>query len=191
MRTYNSATVEKNLKSKTEGFHARARAAKEAHRAKRDEILADDRLTREAKQEDLTKLAELTNNQLRSIKEEQVAFVNGLRSEIERAVLGNQPTDANSVLLRRDAADRARRIKDEKEAVEVLNDAARSGDESLAHAVGYRARNSGWIDALEAYRAVQPTGAENATALAVVENLSSDTGYNLANQINYAEVSGS
>lgn len=188
---YNSATVEKSLKSKIEGFHTRALDAKKAHRTKREAILGDDRLTQQAKQEDLAKLAEATNNQLRAIRDEQDVYVSGLRDSIERTLLGSQPTDANSVLLRRDAADRARKIATEKEAVEVLKDAARSGDESLAHAVGYRARNSGWTDALDAYRVAQPTGAENATALAVVEGLTSDSGYNLSNQINYSAVSAS
>lgn len=54
----------------------------------------------------------------------------------------SQPTDANSVLLRRGAAARARRIADEDEAMSMLRDAARGGDDSLTHAIGYRARHS-------------------------------------------------
>ena len=189
VKQYNSATVEKDLKAKIEGFQARAGALKEEHRVKAQAIRQDGRLTQEAKQDDLAKLVEQTNNAIRAIKDEQRAYVSRVQSDIEHAVRGSQPTDANSVLLRRDAADRARKIATEKDAIDMLNDAARSGDESLAHAVGYRARNSGWTDALEVYREVQPTGAENATALAAVENLSTDVGYNLSNQISYAEVS--
>ena len=189
VKQYNSATVEKDLKAKIEGFQARARSLKEEHREKAKAIRQDDRLTWEAKQEDLAKLAEQTNNALLAVRDEQESYVSRVQSDIEHAVRGSQPTDANSVLLRRDAADRARKIATEKDAIDMLNDAARSGDESLAHAVGYRARNSGWTDALEVYREVQPTGAENATALAVVENLSTDVGYRLSNQISFAEVS--
>lgn len=188
---YNSASVEKSLKAKIEGFHARAQDVKKAHREKREAIHADTRLTQEAKREDLAALAEKTNGQLRAIRDEQEAYISKLQSDIEFAVLGSQPKDVDSVMLRRDAADRARKLATEKEAIDVLKDAARSGDASLAHAVGYRARNSGWTDALDAYRVAQPTGAENATALAVVENLSTDSGYNLSNQINYSAVSAS
>jgi len=191
VKQYNSATVEKDLKAKIEGFQARARSLKEEHREKAKAIRQDDRLTWEAKQEDLAKLADQTNNALLAVRDEQESYVSRVQSDIEHAVRGSQPTDANSVLLRRDAADRARKIATEKDAIDMLNDAARSGDESLAHAVGYRARNSGWTDALEVYRQVQPTGAENATSLAAVENLSTDIGYRLSNQIAYSGVSAS
>ena len=62
-----------------------------------------------------------------------------------------------------------------------------SGDDSLAHAVGYRARQPGWVDALDAYQAAQPSAADTAAALAGVEELDRDPGYNLSNQITYAE----
>jgi hypothetical protein len=191
IKQYNSATVEKDLRAKIQGFQARASALKKEHSVKAQAIRQDGRLTPQAKQDDLAKLVEQTNDAIRAIKDEQRAYVNRVQSDIEHVVRGSQPADVNSVMLRRDAADRARRIASEADAIVMLNDAARSGDESLAHAVGFRARNSGWTDALEVYRVVQPTGAENATALAAVENLSTDVGYNLSNQISYAEVSTS
>ena len=50
----------------------------------------------------------------------------------------------------------------------------------------HRARQSGWVDALHEYRQTQPQSADTAAALAVVEGLDRDTGYNLSNQITYA-----
>lgn len=191
MTKYTASTVEQTLKSKVEGFHSRATAVKEAYRSKRQDILGDARLSQEAKKDDLAKLAEATSSELKSIQEEQTSFVQGLRGDVERALLGEQSTDASSVLLRRDAAQRARQITTEAEAIEILNDAVRSGDESMTHAVGYRARNSGWIDALDAYRVAQPETADTAAALAVVENLESEPGYRIANQMTYSEPSDS
>ena len=102
-------------------------------------------------------------------------------SDVEQLVV-----DVNSVLLRRDAADRARRVTDEAEALAVLGDADRSGDDSLAHAVGHRARQAGWVDTLDAYQEARPGSADSAVALAFVEGLATDPGYNLANGITYS-----
>jgi hypothetical protein len=181
--------VERDLKSSLSGFKDRALAAKEAHRSARQAIRDDSMKSDLAKKTDFDNLDKQTRSALDSIKAEQEAYVSGLRDRLDQELRGNQPTDANSVLLRRDAADRARRITDEAEALAVMGDAARSGDASLAHAVGYRARHSGWVDALDAYKHVQPESADTASALAVVEGLSRDTGYNLSNQITYAEPS--
>ncbi|WP_347756813.1 hypothetical protein [Agrococcus sp. ProA11] len=186
MSKYTASGVEKSIQSSIAGFKARATVTKEAHRSERQSILNDVMTSDLAKQEHLEALDKQTRGKLDAIRGEQEAYVSGLRTSVERELLGHQPTDANSVLLRRDAADRARRIDDEAEALAVLGDAVRSGDDSLAHAVGYRARQSGWVDALDAYRLAQPQSADAAAALAVVEGLERDTGYNLANQITYS-----
>lgn len=187
MTKYTASGVELELKAKLNAFKTRATAAKEAYTTARQNIQRNDRLSDTAKTSDLAKLAEQASVTLAGIKSEQEAYVRGIRANIERELRGNQPTDANSVLLRRDAADRARKIADEAAAIAVLGDAARSGDDSLAHAVGYIARQSGWVDALDAYRTAQPDAADAATALAFVEGLDSDPGYNLANGITYAD----
>lgn len=182
------ASVETKLKSRIEGFHERAHATKSAFYAQRDEVFKNDRLTADAKKEDVLKEVKKTNEKLLSIREEQDAFISGYQSEIERAVLGSQPSDAESVMLRRDAAARARKIADEAEAIEVIKDATRLGDSGLAHAAGYRARQKGWVDALDAYREAQPAGADNAVALATIESLTSDAGYILTNSMAYSPV---
>lgn len=183
---HTASGVERDLKSSIGRFRERALTVKENYRTKRLEILNDDMRSDVAKQTDLAKLADETGATLKDLRSEQDSYVKGVRDRVERALLGSQPTDANSVLLRRDAADRARRISDEDEAMSMLRDAARGGDDSLAHAVGYRARSSGWVDVLDAYRETHPDSADTAAALAVVEGLQSDSGYNLASGITYA-----
>lgn len=127
-----------------------------------------------------------TRTKLDAIREEQEAYVRTKRDNLERELPLDQPTDANSVLLRRDAADRARRLADESEAMAVLRNAVRGGGDSLAHAIGNRARQSGWMDALDVYREAHPRSADSAQALAAVEALSTGTGYNLATGITYS-----
>lgn len=178
--------VENSLKSALGDFRGRASKVKEAHRAAREDLLNDPMTSELAKKEHLERLDTQTRGALDAIKAEQLSYVKGLRDSLDSELRGNQPSDANSVLLRRDAADRARRIADEVEAIAVLGDAARSGDDSLANAVGFRARQAGWNDALDSYRQVQPQNADAAAALAVVEGLDRDPGYNLSNQITYS-----
>lgn len=179
-------SLERDLKVSLDGYKTRALAAKDEHRAKREAIMNDPRATDLGKRERLADLATQTRTTLDDLKAAQESYVTGLRARLERELLGHQPTDANSIMLRRDAADRARRIGNEEEALAVLSDAVRSGDDSLTHAVGYRARQSAWGEALNAYQQAQPGAADTAGALAVVESLERDTGYNLSNQITYA-----
>lgn len=179
--------VERDLKASINGFHDRARAVKEAHRTQRQAIF-DDPLTSDlAKRNKLEALDKETRTKLDGIKTQQESYVRGLRDKVERELVGNQPTDANSVLLRRDAADRVRKIAEEREALDILNDAVRNGDDSLAHAIGHRGRQSGWVDVLDAYQAAHPQSADSAVALAFVEEATSGAAYNVASQIAYAD----
>jgi hypothetical protein len=180
------ATLERDLTYTLAAFKEEATGVKHAHRAAKEAITKDPMLSDLAKRERTDELRTQTRAKLDGIKAKQQTYVKDLRAKVERELLGSQPSDANSVLLRRDAADRARRITDEKEALAVLEDATRGGDDSLAHAVGYRARNSGWINALDAYREAQPGAADSATALAKLESLDRDPAYNFANQITYS-----
>lgn len=183
-----SATLERDLAVTLGNFKQRASEVKNTHSATRKEILNDPMLSDLAKRQKVEELKTQTRSTLDGMKAEQKTYVKDLRAKIERELLGTQPNDANSVLLRRDAADRARRITDEKEALAVLQDATRGGDASLAHAVGYRARNSGWLDALDAYREAQPDSADSATALATVEGLEAgkDLSYNFSTSATYS-----
>ena len=178
--------VERDLKLSLNGFKERASSVKGAHQSARQEILNDPMNSDLGKRDHLDDLDKLTRSKLDGIKAEQESYVGGLRSKLERELRGSQPSDANSVLLRRDAADRARGITTEADALAVLGDAVRGGDDTLADAVGYRARHAGWIDALDAYQEARPGSADSAVALAFVEGLTTDPGYNLANGITYS-----
>lgn len=181
------AGVERELERELGRFKERAATLKDAHRAARQKIQDDPMTSDLAKRELIDELKVSTRAKLDALKGEQESYISGLRSTLERELAGNQPTDASSVLLRRDAADRARKIADEAEALSVLADAARGGDDTLADAVGYRARHAGWVNALDAYQQARPGAADSAVALAFVEGLATDPGQNLANQITYAD----
>ncbi|UNK71726.1 hypothetical protein [Microbacterium sp. H1-D42] len=180
------ASIERDLKSSLENFKARAASIKDAYRATRQSIVDDVMASDFAKQGRLESLANETRGKLDSLRGEQDSYIKTVRSKVEQDLIGYQASDANSVLLRRDAADRARKIADESEALAMLGDAIRGGDDTLADAVGYRARQTGWINTLDAYKEARPESADSAAALAFVEGLDSDPGHNLANQITYS-----
>lgn len=181
-----AAYVEKTLHTTLEGFKARAATVKAEHAAQRKAITDDLMKSDLAKDLDYKALNDATRAKLASIRGEQDSFVAGLHTKVEAELRGQQPTDANSVLLRRDASDRVRKITDKKEAMEVLQDALANGDTTLAHAIGTRARNTGMGAVTEVYRDAFPETADSAAALATIENLTGDGAYNLANQITYS-----
>lgn len=182
-----AASAERDLPSALRSFKDRAAAVKDAHKSVRQAI-KDNPLTSDlAKKQNLEALDKDTRIKLDGIKGEQDSYVSGLRDKIEREFRGSQPTDANSVLLRRDASDRARRITDKQEAMAVLNDALANGDAEMAHAIGTRARNSVWLDVAEAHQAAHPDTADSAQALAYVEANTSGGAWNLSNQISFSD----
>lgn len=180
------ASLEKSLPSRLGEFKSRATAAKEAYQAKRRDILQNDRLSDTARTSDLAKLLDAHRKELDSIKAEQDTYVSGLTRSLESELRGSQPTDANSVLLRRDAADRVRKITSPQDAKDILQDAITNSDESLAHAIGIRAYNVGWLDVADTWKAAYPSTAETAAALSYVEANTSGAAYNLSNQITYS-----
>lgn len=181
-----AASVEQSLPSALASYKDSAAAVKDAHRAARQAIKDDPMTSDLAKKQSLEALDKATRAKLDGIKAEQESYVRGVRDQVERELRGNQPSDANSVLLRRDAADRVRKVSDVQEAMDVLNDAIANGDDSLAHAIGARARNTGMEGVAAAYRAAHPATADSAAALAYVEANTSGAAYNLANQITYS-----
>lgn len=186
MAKHTAASVETSLPKAQAGFKERAIAVKAAHNDTKQAIKSDPMTSDLAKKEKLEALAKDTRSKLDAIKAEQLSFEASLRSTLETQLRGDQPADANSVLLRRDAADRVRKITDKQEAKDVLNDALANADESMAHAIGTRARNFAWLDVAEVYQAAYPDTADTASALSYVEANTSGGGYNLSNSATYS-----
>ncbi len=179
-------SVQNELTSKIHGFHDRAQATKDAYYQARRDTLANDRLSPAAQHDDLAALTAKAAETLKGIRGEQDRYVDGLKSTLAKELSGNQPMDANSVMLRRDASDRARKLDTERDALAALQDAVQDGDESMAHAIGTRARNTGWLNVAEAWQAAYPETAGSAEALSYVESYTTSGGYNLANGAAYA-----
>lgn len=178
--------IEKTLLPKLNGFKESAAQVKAAHAEARQAIKDDPRRSDAAKKDDLAALSKDTRAKLDSIKADQESYVKGLRSQLEKEFRGNRSSDPASVVSRRDAADRARKIIDQKEAVDILNDAIANGDADMAHAIGNRGRNNGWGGVVETWRAAYPDTAGAAEALDYVEANTSGGAYNLSNSITFS-----
>lgn len=181
-----AASVERDLNEALFRYKGKAAAVKAAHESTRKAIKDDPMTSDLAKKEKLDALRQQTRSNLDGIKAEQQSYISDLRGKIEREFRGNQPTDAASVVSRRDAADRARKLTDRQEAMEVLNDAIANGDADLAHAIGNRARNTAMLDVAETYQAAFPTTAESAAALSSIDEITSGGAFNMSNSITFS-----
>lgn len=178
--------VQNSLTSALNGYKDSAIAVKAAHKATRQAILDDTRRSDAAKKDDLAALSKDTRSKLDGIKAEQAGFVKTLRDQVEKEFRGSQPADAGSVVSRRDAADRARKL-DRSEAMSVLQDAIAGNDADFAHAIGTRARNVAWVDVAETYTGAFPETAGSAEALAYIDANTTGAAANLSNSATFAD----
>jgi len=174
MAKYTRSSIESLVTSKRAGFHGRAQTAKEAYLPARKAIMDDPRLSEQAKRDDVAKLADQLREKLAGIREEQQTYERSLTSEVEKASRGEQPTDANSVMLRRDALDRVRNIDTQNEALDVLREALANGDDTLVDAIGQRGRQRLWGAVVEQVEALRPDVADAVAALRYLKALDSD-----------------
>ncbi|QNE47568.1 hypothetical protein F1C58_12100 [Glaciihabitans sp. INWT7] len=179
-------SVQNAFNSALKNSQESATSIKEAHRIARQAIKDDPMTSDLAKRGKLDSLAYETKAKLDGLKADQASFVKGLRDKVEKEFRGDQPSDAASVVSRRDAADRARKITDKREVMEVLQDAIAGNDADFAHALGVKARNNGWVDAAEVYTGAFPDTAGSAEALDYLDANASGAGYNMFNSMTFS-----
>ncbi|WP_194411293.1 hypothetical protein [Microbacterium cremeum] len=177
-------SVQNAFNDKLKSSQEQAAAVRAAHAQARQAIKDNPRLSAEAKKDDLAALSKDTRAKLDALKDEQESFVKGLRDKVEKEFRGNQPADAASMVSRRDAADRARKL-DEREAMEVLQEAIAGNDPDFAHAIGTRSRSHGWVGVAEVYQGAFPETAGSAEALAYLDE-NTGAGYNLFNSATFS-----
>lgn len=180
-------SVQNAFTDKLKSSQDQSAAIKAAHAKARQAIMEDSRRSDVAKKDDLRALQQETKAKLDALKESQESFIKGLRDKVEKEFRGSQPADAASVVSRRDAADRARKLSDKREALEVLQDAIAGNDADLAHAVGIKGRNNGWVDVGEAYSKAFPDTAGSAEALDYIDSNGPGTpAYNMLSSMTFS-----
>lgn len=99
--------------------------------------------------------------QLEQTRQAEVDSINKQRAALQRRMFGQAgAADAQTVIARRDANDRAAKFEDRREAAEALQRAEMEGDTLMAQAIATKASQHGWDDVLSAYAADRPGFAE-------------------------------
>ncbi|MEV5420279.1 hypothetical protein [Streptomyces albogriseolus] len=94
---------------------------------------------------------------LDQLRQAEVDSLTTRRSQLQRRMFGHQGSaDANTVIARRDANDRAAKLEDPRVAQEALQAAQMEGDDLMAQAIAARAAQYGWGDVLGSYAGSRP-----------------------------------
>lgn len=101
--------------------------------------------------------------QLDTLRQAEVDDLVRQRAALQRRMFGQAGTaDAQTVIARRDANDRAAKLDDPRIATEALQRAEMEGDTLMAQAIATRAAQHGWGDVLGAYATDRPGFADAA-----------------------------
>lgn len=101
--------------------------------------------------------------QLEELRQAEVDTIVRRRAALQRRMFGQAGTaDAQTVIARRDANDRAAKFDDPRTATDALQRAEMEGDTLMAQAIASRAAQYGWGDVLSTYATDRPGFAEAA-----------------------------
>lgn len=91
------------------------------------------------------------------LRQQEVDAIEGRREALHRKMFGRENVaDAQTVIARRDANDRAAKLDNPRVAAEQLQTALRQGDTTMAQAIAQQAADWGWSDVLNAYADTRP-----------------------------------
>ncbi|GAA3037050.1 hypothetical protein [Streptomyces glomeratus] len=91
------------------------------------------------------------------LRQQEVDAIEGRREALQRKMFGrDNVADAQTVIARRDANDRAAKLDNPRLAAEQLQTALREGDTTMAQAIAQRANEWGWSDVLGTYADTRP-----------------------------------
>lgn len=96
-------------------------------------------------------------NQLQAASQAVLDQVTSERARLSRKLFGHEgDADPNTVIVRRDAADRAAKLTDPNEALRALQRAEANGDVHLAQAIAGQAQANMWSDVVSSWLTAHP-----------------------------------
>ncbi|WP_329104569.1 hypothetical protein [Streptomyces sp. NBC_01439] len=99
-----------------------------------------------------------TQGALEQIRLSEIKAIEDRREQLHRKMFGREnAADAQTVIARRDANDRAGQIDNPRIAAEQMQTALRQGDRTMAQAIAERAADWGWSDVLDSYAQANPS----------------------------------
>ena len=124
-----------------------------------DAIRADATRTEEWKRQQLAKVYVKMRRDVQDHIEKEAALQASRTRMLHARVFGTVglPGDPGSLAIsRRDASDRAANLKNQDDAMDLLDRATRTGDETLARAIAERALERNWVHAANAFLETRP-----------------------------------
>lgn len=123
-------------------------------------------LSTEAKRVAIAKVYRDTRNQIQAASQAALDHVTNERNRLARKLFGHEgDADPTTVIVRRDAADRAAKLTDPNEAQRALQRAEANGDVHLAQAIAAHAQAHMWSDVVSSYLTARPEAGEAAQQL--------------------------
>lgn len=128
-------------------------------------------LSDHAKRVAIAKAYKETRDSITAMRAQAEEQVRGERTKLHRRLFGHEgDTDPNTTIVRRDAADRAAKLKTPHEAEHALKRAEREGDTHLAQAIASHAAEQVWGSVVDTYVSARPEAAATAEALQALPN---------------------
>jgi hypothetical protein len=132
-----------------------------------ERINAQRSLSSEAKRIAIAKAYRDTRNQIQAAGQAVLDHVTTERARLSRKLFGYEgEADPNTVIVRRDAADRAAKLTNPHEAQRALERAEANGDTHLAQAIAGQAQANMWSDVVSSYLGAHPEAGQAAQQLA-------------------------
>ncbi|MEV7001123.1 hypothetical protein AB0N62_26005 [Streptomyces sp. NPDC093982] len=123
-------------------------------------------LSAEAKRIEIARAYRDTREQIQAAGQMVVDHVTTERARLSRKLFGYEGTaDAQTVIIRRDAADRASKLTDPAEAQRAIQRAENNGDVHLAQAIAGVSFANGWTDVVQTWFAANPQAGDTAQQL--------------------------
>jgi hypothetical protein len=123
-------------------------------------------LSDEAKRIAIARAYRDTRDQIQAAGQAVLDQVTSERARLSRKLFGHEgDADPNTVIVRRDAADRAAKLTDPHEAQRALERAEANGDVHLAQAIAGQSFANGWADVVHSWFDANPQAGDTARQL--------------------------
>ncbi len=128
-------------------------------------------LSAEAKRIAIARVYREARDSITAMRQEAEEQVRGERTKLHRKLFGYEgEADVQTVIARRDAADRASKLDDPHAAETALRKAEMHGDTHMAQAIAAHAQEQAWGTVLDTYVSSRPEAAATAEALHALPN---------------------
>lgn len=173
------------LDKQLDEIRAKATAAQDGFSRRKNQARNDANLSAAGRQHAVDEITEQARTTLGALRQEEERLVAQKRESLERTVMGSVGTDPASVINYRDAQDRADKLEDREDAARVMTRALRSGDKGLASAVAQVALAKGYRDVYDQFAQANPTTAEAAQDLALLDNFTNNLDHKMRRALIY------